>query len=172
VIIRDAIRPGLRSGDIEGALSGGARRIMQAATEQAADAAPAAVASPPVADPPFPYGFFLFIAALILGPIFLFWRLRRKRKASAEPRPSRAERRYATVPRAENRKLAGSSDHVSRSDALTAPRARASGSESASSSWSSGSDSWDSSSSSSLSSDSGFDSGGGSAGGGGADSSY
>ena len=171
VIIRDTIRPGLRSGDIEGALSGGARRIMQAATEEAAEPAPAAVASPPAVDPPFPYGFFLFMAAAIFGPIFLFWGARRKRKTTDKRRLTRAERRYATVPRAENRKSAGLSDPVSQSDALTALSARASSSESTSS-WSSGSDSWDSSSSSSSSSDSGFDSGGGSAGGGGADSSY
>ena len=173
-IIRDTISPGLRSGDIEGALGGGARRIMQAATEEAAYATPAAVAGPPMVNPPFPWGFFLFMAGLILGPIFLFWLARRKRNTPAEPRLSTAERRYATVPRAEHRKSTSSPDHFPQSDARTALSAHASGPESSSSSWSSGSDSWDSSSSSSSSSssDTGFDSGGGSAGGGGADSSY
>lgn len=171
VIIREAITPGLRKGDIVEALGGGARRIMAEVSAEAAAAAPdgkaaaLAAGAPPVADPPFPWGFFLFLIVAIFGPIILIFRARRKKRL--QPR-SWDERRHATVTRRGEPRIGTATG----TDALAALSART---ESSYSDWSSGSDSsssssWDSASSSS--SDSGFDSGGGSSGGGGSDSNY
>jgi uncharacterized protein len=172
-IIRETIRPALRSGDVAIALGAGAKRIMAAAGPAAGEPIALTNAGGSEVDPPFPYGFFLFLTVMIVGPILLFWRARRKRRTSLR---TRDERRYATVPRAEHRASSGVS-YSDGTEALAALTARAStSSDTPSSAWSSSNESygssWESSSSSSSSSDSGFDSGGGSSGGGGADSNY
>ncbi len=184
VIISETIRPALAGDDVAGALTAGAKRIMQEAAADPAETASLAAMSkagaPPAVDPPFPWAFFLAVGLILFGIPFLIWRARRPRKMSAE---ERNRRRYATVPRAEDRAAeelrkwggrnrgqsqSGGAYSSSGGDALTALQER---SYSGSSSYESGSSGWDSSSSSS-SSDSGFDSGGGSGGGGGSDSSY
>jgi len=159
-IIAETIQPALRRGDIAGALAAGADRIMTAAMPP--DEAPT--------PPPFPLGFFLFLALLVFGPIFWWWWARRQRRlAPPPPEKTRDERRYATVPRAENRPKSeqwsapAPTAYSSGSDALASLRERAQRDSSSGDSYDGGSYG---------SSDSGFDSGGGSAGGGGADGNY
>jgi uncharacterized membrane protein YgcG len=156
-IIAETIQPALERGDIAGALTAGADRIMT-------------VTMPPdekPTPPPFPLGFFLFLALLVFGPVFWWWWARRRRRLAPPPRErTRDERRYATVPRAENRPKSeqwsapADTDSPAGPDALAALRERAAR---------------DSSSGDDYGGDygsSGFDSGGGSGGGGGASDNY
>jgi uncharacterized protein len=184
-IIRETIRPKLRTGDVAGALDDGVTRIMAAATQ--AEGAAAAPPQPPAR--PFAWLKWLLILVgfgfliLFLWPVFELWvhiwpfyvlmpeRVRRTKarwaaeEAEANRRENDRRRRAAAAPRTKtkrSRRGAAATAGYAGSDALAALRDRAESSSDSGSSYDSGGGS----------SDSGFDSGGGSSGGGGADDSY
>jgi uncharacterized protein len=173
-IIRETIRPRLSEGDVAGALTAGAARIMDAITPPApppARSLPTPRAREEVSGAGILTGL-LIAAAIIFGIIFLIVRAGRRRGNGLADGPvdsgrSRDERRYATVQRADaesrpdtGRGSAAAYDGQSGGqDALAALRDRWQRDDSRDDYYDSGGDS-------------GFDGGGGSGGGGGADDRY
>jgi uncharacterized protein len=171
-IIRETIRPRLSEGDVADALTEGAARIIDTVAPP-----PARALSPPPRAQEETSGSAVLVGmligiALIFGIVFLIVRSARRREERLADGPvesgrSRDERRYATVPRAEDRPSTGMRPTGDAAyggsggpDALAALRERA---------WQDdrGDDDYDSGGG-----DSGFDGGGGSGGGGGADDSF
>jgi uncharacterized protein len=197
-IIAQTIAPALRQGDIAGALSAGADRIMAAAVLDPAEARAMTLAATQAQESrSLPWGMILLIGIpAIIGGLFAFDRYaaRRMRKQAEEYERNRIkseqQRRARQKRKWEKEKAEGRTtfatfedyyaDFLARERArderrwqkekANQPRSRGYSSSGTSVSWSSSDRDYGDSSSSSW--DSGYDSGGGTGGGGGASSSY